>query len=72
MFIGFYDANGGFLCIRRVDADNHWDACVLGLKILDGGSIRAAEDFQVMSNVEILPLRHIDVNEENSHRREVS
>lgn len=48
MQIRLYDADGAYITTVAVDADDHWDACLLGHEVLRSGDYPQADDFQVI------------------------
>jgi hypothetical protein len=46
--IKFYDENGVIITTVETEAQDHWDACSVGHRYLNEGTIRGAEDFDVI------------------------
>jgi hypothetical protein len=50
--IKFYDNDGELITTIQTDAADHWDACEVGHSYLREGTIKNADDFDVVEEFE--------------------
>lgn len=63
MKIKFFDSDGGHIITIVTEAQDHWDACLEGHRILGEGTVAGADDFDVIEDHPEVLMADMELNQ---------